>query len=122
MPCRSCEELIQEFSGSVPRWEDRYLPVGTDHSYLEPWAGHTPIVFVDRRSTRLAADSVTEDDKGGSVALPSGAGYALRLGRTGRERQLVERGVDCVLGLEDRAEAAHVDLLDVSPQATAMVT
>jgi hypothetical protein len=56
------------------------------------------------------------------VALPSGAGYALRLGRTGRERQLVERGVDCVLGLEDRAEAAHVDLLDVSPRATAMVT
>lgn len=41
-------------------------PVGEDQSYLQPWAEHTPIVFVDRRPTRLAADSFVTDDVAGA--------------------------------------------------------
>ena len=42
-------------------------PVAADHAYLEPWKDRLPIVFVDRRPVRLAADSFTEDDHGGAL-------------------------------------------------------
>jgi LacI family transcriptional regulator len=41
-------------------------PVARDQSYLLPWAEHTPMVFVDRRPARLAADSFTTDDAAGA--------------------------------------------------------
>jgi LacI family transcriptional regulator len=41
-------------------------PVAADHSYLGPWKERLPIVFVDREPMKLAADSITEDDRGGA--------------------------------------------------------
>ena len=41
-------------------------PVTRDQSYLLPWADQTPMVFVDRRPSRLAADSFTTDDVRGA--------------------------------------------------------
>ena len=41
-------------------------PVAAEHAYLEPWKVRLPIVFVDRKPVRLAADSFTEDDHGGA--------------------------------------------------------
>ena len=41
-------------------------PVSPDQSYLAPWLKRTPMVFVDRAPTRLAADCVIEDDAGGA--------------------------------------------------------
>ena len=41
-------------------------PVGTDHSWLERWRGHTPIVFVDRAPFGLHTDTFTEDDEAGA--------------------------------------------------------
>lgn len=41
-------------------------PVATDQSYLRPWQPRTAMVFIDRRPTRLTADSVVEDDAGGA--------------------------------------------------------
>jgi LacI family transcriptional regulator len=52
--------LSQSLSGLI------ITPVATDHSYLDPWKERLPIVFVDRPPIRLAADSITEDDRGGA--------------------------------------------------------
>jgi len=41
-------------------------PVGTDHSWLERWRGHTPIVFVDRAPVGLLTDTFTENDEAGA--------------------------------------------------------
>ena len=41
-------------------------PVGSDQSYLRVWQGKTAMVFVDRKPSRLSADSVIEDDLGGA--------------------------------------------------------
>lgn len=41
-------------------------PVGTDHSWLERWRGHTPIVFVDRGPVDLETDTFTENDEQGA--------------------------------------------------------
>ncbi|MGB3763213.1 MAG: LacI family DNA-binding transcriptional regulator [Ornithinimicrobium sp.] len=41
-------------------------PVSTDQSYLRPWLQRTPIMFVDRAPTKVAADCVVEDDFGGA--------------------------------------------------------
>lgn len=41
-------------------------PVSDDQSYLRPWIDQTPMVFVDRRPSRLAADSFTTDDVRGA--------------------------------------------------------
>lgn len=46
-------------------------PISTDQHWLKRWQHHTPIVFVDRASTHLVADSFTYDDVGGSVAAVS---------------------------------------------------
>ncbi|MBK0418513.1 LacI family DNA-binding transcriptional regulator [Leucobacter sp. CSA1] len=43
-------------------------PVGTVHSWLARWQGHTSIVFVDRAPLDIVADSFTDDDRGGAVA------------------------------------------------------
>jgi LacI family transcriptional regulator len=40
--------------------------ISPDQSYLVNWLHHTPMVFVDRAATRLGADSVLEDDRGGA--------------------------------------------------------
>lgn len=40
--------------------------VSRDQSYLGPWAQRTPMVFVDRAPSGLAAPSVVEDDFGGA--------------------------------------------------------
>jgi len=53
--------LSQSLSGLI------IAPVAADHGYLEPWKDRLPIVFVDRRPGRLAADSFTEDDHGGAL-------------------------------------------------------
>lgn len=41
-------------------------PIGTDHSWLERWREHTPIVFVDRGPIDLVTDTFTEDDERGA--------------------------------------------------------
>ncbi|MCU1404235.1 MAG: LacI family transcriptional regulator [Glaciihabitans sp.] len=41
-------------------------PISHDQSYLRRWADGTPLVFVDRAPTKLAADSFVEDDHGGA--------------------------------------------------------
>ena len=46
-------------------------PVTHDQSYLERWQGRTPIVFVDREASRLTADAILEDDRGGAYAACS---------------------------------------------------
>lgn len=38
-------------------------PVGKNHSWLEKWKQHTPIVFVDRLADGIQADSFIEDDE-----------------------------------------------------------
>jgi LacI family transcriptional regulator len=52
--------LSQSLSGLI------IAPVAAEHAYLEPWKDRLPIVFVDRKPLRLAADSFTEDDQGGA--------------------------------------------------------
>lgn len=42
-------------------------PVGTDHSWLQRWREHTPIVFVDRAPIDLDTDTFTEADEQGAV-------------------------------------------------------
>ncbi|WP_227425712.1 LacI family DNA-binding transcriptional regulator [Pengzhenrongella sicca] len=41
-------------------------PVTNDQSYLLPWVDQAPIIFIDRRPTRLAVDSFTTDDEQGA--------------------------------------------------------
>lgn len=41
-------------------------PVSQDQSYLKPWQARTPIVFVDRRPSKLTADTIVEDNLGGA--------------------------------------------------------
>lgn len=41
-------------------------PVGTDHSWLERWQEHTPLVFVDRAPVGLDTDTFTESDETGA--------------------------------------------------------
>lgn len=41
-------------------------PVDNDHAWLERWAVHTPIVFVDRAPSGLEADAFVEDDSDGA--------------------------------------------------------
>jgi LacI family transcriptional regulator len=41
-------------------------PVTPDQSYLRPWQQRTPVVFVDRRPSRLVADAFVDDDQGGA--------------------------------------------------------
>lgn len=41
-------------------------PVGTDHSWMERWQDHTPLVFVDRVPAGITADTFIEDDAGGA--------------------------------------------------------
>jgi LacI family transcriptional regulator len=43
-------------------------PVSTDQSYLTPWQDRTAIVFIDRPPSKITADSVVEDDRGGAYA------------------------------------------------------
>ncbi|WP_240674918.1 LacI family DNA-binding transcriptional regulator [Cellulomonas endophytica] len=44
-------------------------PVSDDQSYLRPWARSTPVVLVDRRPSRLTADSFASDDEHGAHRL-----------------------------------------------------
>lgn len=41
-------------------------PVGTDHSWLDRWREHTPLVFVDRGAVDLDVDTFTENDEVGA--------------------------------------------------------
>lgn len=41
-------------------------PVGLDHSWLQRWREHTPIVIVDRGPVDLETDTFTEDDEQGA--------------------------------------------------------
>jgi LacI family transcriptional regulator len=41
-------------------------PVSMDQSYLRPWQDRTAIVFIDRSPSKITADSVVEDDRGGA--------------------------------------------------------
>jgi LacI family transcriptional regulator len=43
-------------------------PVATDQSYLKPWQPRTVMVFIDRPPSKITADSVIEDDRGGAHA------------------------------------------------------
>ena len=58
--------LSQSLSGLI------IAPVAAEHAYLEPWKDRLPIVFVDRRPVRLAADSFTEDDQRRRASWPRG--------------------------------------------------
>src|ERR1700712_3141161 len=40
-------------------------PVGPDMSFLKPWQGRAPLVFVDRMPGKLTAHAVVQDDVGG---------------------------------------------------------
>ena len=62
--------LSQSLSGLI------IAPVAAEHAYLEPWKERLPIVFVDRKPLRLAADSFTEDDRGGAAAGHAAPGRA----------------------------------------------
>lgn len=52
--------LRQSLSGLI------IAPISHDQSYLAAWASRTPIVFVDRAPTKVAADYFVEDDHGGA--------------------------------------------------------
>lgn len=54
--------LVRQLSGLV------LAPVSDDQSYLRPWQARTALLFMDRAPGRLAADSIAEDDFGGSLA------------------------------------------------------
>jgi len=54
-------------------------PVSDDQSYLQPWLASTPTVFVDRRPSRVSADSFTSDDEG---AAHEGATHLIGHGHT----------------------------------------
>jgi LacI family transcriptional regulator len=41
-------------------------PISVDQSYLTPWQDRTTIVFIDRSPSKITADSVVEDDRGGA--------------------------------------------------------
>lgn len=41
-------------------------PVSEDQSYLVPWQDRMTIVFIDRSPSKITADSVVEDDRGGA--------------------------------------------------------
>jgi LacI family transcriptional regulator len=41
-------------------------PVSVDQSYLRHWQDRTTIVFIDRSPSKITADSVVEDDRGGA--------------------------------------------------------
>jgi len=41
-------------------------PVAADQSYLKPWQARTAMVFIDRMPSKITADSVIEDDRGGA--------------------------------------------------------
>jgi LacI family transcriptional regulator len=41
-------------------------PISHNQSYLAAWTSRTPIVFVDRAPSKVAADSFVEDDHGGA--------------------------------------------------------
>jgi LacI family transcriptional regulator len=41
-------------------------PIASDQSYLAPWLGRTPIVFIDREPTGVDGDVFLEDDRGGA--------------------------------------------------------
>lgn len=41
-------------------------PISHDQSYLSVWTSRTPVVFVDRSPSRVAADSFVEDDQAGA--------------------------------------------------------
>jgi LacI family transcriptional regulator, galactose operon repressor len=43
-------------------------PVSADQSYLTHWQDRTTIVFIDRSPSKITADSVLEDDRGGGYA------------------------------------------------------
>lgn len=51
--------LSRQLSGLV------VAPVGIDHSWLERWQEHTPIVCVDRAPIELTTDTFTDDDATG---------------------------------------------------------
>jgi LacI family transcriptional regulator len=53
------------------------VPSGTDHAYLEPEHGRTPVVFLDRPPVRLAVDTVLVDNRAGARA---GVAHLLRAG------------------------------------------
>lgn len=46
-------------------------PITSEQSYLKSWVDHTPLVFVDRAPTKLAADSFTDDDYTGAQLATS---------------------------------------------------
>lgn len=41
-------------------------PVSADQSYLRPWQDKVALVFIDRPPSRITADSVVQDDRGGA--------------------------------------------------------
>lgn len=57
--------LRQALSGLI------IAPVSTDQSYLKAWTDKTPVVFVDRSPTGVAADCFIEDDHQGAHAAVS---------------------------------------------------
>ncbi|MEO6827236.1 MAG: LacI family DNA-binding transcriptional regulator [Microbacteriaceae bacterium] len=53
--------LSRQLSGII------VAPVAPDHAWLQTWAVHTPLVFVDRPPVGLTADSFREDDHLGAL-------------------------------------------------------
>lgn len=54
--------LRQSLSGLI------MAPISHDQAYLSAWTSRTPVVFVDRKPSRVSVDSFVEDDHGGAYA------------------------------------------------------
>jgi LacI family transcriptional regulator len=101
-------------------------PVSADQSYLRPWQPRTAMVFIDRTPSKLTADSVVEDDSGGSRAatghlLEHGhrrigfVGETLAIATTGRRLD----GYRAALAESGLGEDRELVVLDVAASAGA---
>lgn len=103
-------------------------PVSGDQSYLKPWRDRTAMMFIDRRPKKLMADSVVEDDHGGTMAaitylVEQGhrriafAGDSLAVATTARRRQSYETTLfDAGIGLDPFLVSWHADVLPSVPR------
>ena len=118
-------------------------PVAADQSYLMRWQSRTAMVFIDRAPSKITADTVVEDDRGGGYAatahliehghrrigfIGDSASIATTVGRLeGYSAALLDAGIDedrrlVTLGAMSSSEAAEAtrDLLSRRMAPTAL--
>ncbi|MDQ6658912.1 MAG: LacI family transcriptional regulator [Actinomycetota bacterium] len=119
-------------------------PVSEDHSYLQPWVGRVPVVFIDRPPQHLVADSVIEDDEAAAAAaveqlvgaghrriavlVPEPAAVTVQRRVRGYRSALTAAGLPledafevAVLDSDEAARAALTRLLDGAAPPTALL-